>query len=81
MSVDLVTIVTTRAPDLHPSGASKIFHHAADKPDLDHHIRTWSALPNEKPLFAFFTALYEFQYAPNRGNTLNSLHIQIVLMQ
>jgi len=36
MSVDLVTIVATRAPDLHPSGASKIFHHAGDKPDLDH---------------------------------------------
>jgi len=38
MSVDLVTIVATRTPDLHPSGASKIFHHGADKPDLEHHI-------------------------------------------
>ena len=38
MSVDLVTIVATRAPDLHPSGASKIFHHAVDMPDQDHHI-------------------------------------------
>jgi len=53
MSVDLVTIVATRAPDLHPSGASKIFHHAVDMPDQDHHISMWSALPNEKPLFDF----------------------------
>ena len=52
MSVDLVTIVATRAPDLHPSGASKIFHHAGNKPDLDH-IIMWSALPGEKPLFHF----------------------------
>jgi len=38
MSVDLVTIVATRAPDQHPSGASKIFHHAGGEPDLDHNI-------------------------------------------
>jgi len=58
MSVDLVTIVATRAPDLHPSGASKIFHHAGDKPHLDHHISMWSALPNENPLFAFYCTVW-----------------------
>lgn len=33
MSVDLVTIAVTRAPDLHPSGASKTSHSANVKPD------------------------------------------------
>jgi hypothetical protein len=80
MSVDLVTIVAARDRDLHPSGASKIFHHAGNKPEMDHHISMWSALPNYKTLICIFTAMYEFPYAPNTGNTLNSLHIQIVLM-
>jgi hypothetical protein len=33
MSVDLVTIAVTRAPDLHPPGASKTSHPANKKPD------------------------------------------------
>jgi hypothetical protein len=55
MSVDLVTIVATHAPDLHPSGASKIFHHAGDKPDLDHYVIciTHTHTHTKDPFFAF----------------------------